>query len=450
MRLLLLALLCPLLAQAASGLPDAVTPDGGRYYGSMRNGKLQGQGRIEWDSGSVYEGAFDNGLYHGRGKLTTADRRSYSGDFKAGQFDGRGRFEAPSGEVYEGDFEKGEFTGRGTYSRPDGVRYRGEFLKWRMHGEGRYVDSNGDIYEGQFVNGSLEGQGRVTYAKPRPDGRTEASGLWRWGRLVDDPEAQQAALNVENALLSQRRLLDHALSSLAQGRRGTIDMYLLAVGGDGSQEVFRREVEFVRAQFDQRFGTRNRSVALINSRNTMASAPMATVTSIGEALKSIAARMDRDEDILFLFLTGHGTREHEFKLQQNSMTLRDLPARELGRLLKESAIRWKVVVVSACYSGGFIDPLKDDSTLIMTAARHDRTSFGCADENEFTYFGRAFFKEALPASRSFQDAFGKADALVAEWEKKEQPKEERSLPQIHSTPAITEQLNRWWAQQRPQ
>lgn len=421
MRLLVLALLCPLLAHAASGLPDAVTPDGGRYYGSMRNGKLQGQGRIEWDNGTVYEGAFDNGLYHGRGKLTTAEG-SYIGDFAKGMYDGRGRFEAPGGEVYEGDFEKGEFTGRGTYSRPDGVRYRGEFLKWRMHGEGRYVDSNGGIHEGRFVN----------------------------GRAVNDPEAWQAALNVENALLSQGRLLDQALSSLAPGRRGTIDMYLLAVGGDGSQEVFRREVEFVRALFDERFGTRDRSVVLVNSRNTMTSAPMATVTSIGEALKSIAARMDRDEDILFLFLTSHGTREHEFKLLQNSMTLRDLPARELGRLLKESAIRWKVVVVSACYSGGFIDPLKDDSTLIMTASRQDRASFGCADDNEFTYFGRAFFKESLPASRSFQDAFGKADVLVAEWEKKEQPKEERSLPQIHSTPAIAEHLDRWWAQQRPQ
>ena len=84
----------------------------------------------------------------------------------------------------------------------------------------------------------------------------------------------------------------------------------------------------------------------------------------------------------------------------------------------------------------------------MTAARHDRTSFGCADGNEFTYFGRAFFKEALPASRSFQDAFARADALVAQWEKKEQPKEERSLPQIYSTPAITAHLQRWWAQHR--
>jgi Peptidase C13 family len=125
------------------------------------------------------------------------------------------------------------------------------------------------------------------------------------------------------------------------------------------------------------------------------------------------------------------------------MTLRDLPATELGRMLRTSGIRWKVILVSACYSGGFIDALRDDSTLIITAARHDRSSFGCADENDFTYFGRAYFKEALPSSRTFQEAFGKADALVAEWERKDLPKEPRSLPQLHSTPAIDAQLERW-------
>jgi hypothetical protein len=101
-----------------------------------------------------------------------------------------------------------------------------------------------------------------------------------------------------------------------------------------------------------------------------------------------------------------------------------------------------VVLVSACFSGGFIDPLKDDGTLVITAARRDRRSFGCADENDFTHFGRAFFKEALPEAKSFQQAFKKASALVGEWERKE---DERSLPQIHAPKAIGAHLERWWA-----
>ena len=447
----------------AQETPIAVSPDGGRYYGSMRDGRFHGRGRIEWDNGTRYEGSFENGLYSGRGRLTAHDGRTYNGEFEKGLFHGRGRYDSPGGEVWEGDFEKGEFTGSGSYSRPDGFRYRGEFLKWRMQGEGRLTDAHGDVWEGRFVNGELTGQGKAISKRgdvyegefsrgqfhgkgtlTHADGR-KSTGTWRYGRLLDDPQARDAGRLVETALLSQRQLLDQALGSIAPGRRGVIDLYLLAVAGDGSQEVFRREVEFVRNQFDERYGTKGRSVALVNSRNTYGTAPMATVSSLQESLKTIAARMNLDEDILFLFLTSHGSREHELMLRQNHMTLRDLPARELAELLKASGIRWKVVVVSACYSGGFIDPLKDDATLVITAARHDRTSFGCADENDFTYFGRAFFKDALPGSRSFEEAFRKADAIVAAREKKELPKEQPSAPQMQAGFAITAQLQRWWS-----
>jgi len=392
-------LLLALAGGAAAQAPTLTTPDGGRYYGSVRDGKPQGRGRVEWDNGAYYEGTFENGVYQGRGRFVSGDGRRYEGEFANGLFDGRGRFESPGGEIYEGDFEKGEFTGHGSWSNREGARYRGGFLKGRMHGEGRYSDGKGEVYEGEFVEG------------------------------------------VYKPLAEQRRLFDDALASLTPGRVGEIELYLLAVGGDGTQEVFRREVEFVRRQFDERFGTKGRSLALANSRTV--TMPMANVGNIGEALAALAARMNRDEDILFLFVTSHGTAQHELKLQQPPHVLRDLPAQELGRMLRTSGIRYKVVVVSACYSGGFIEALRDDHSLIITAARHDRTSFGCADENEFTYFGRAFFKEALPSSRSFQEAFARATELVAEWERKDLPKEPRSLPQMRSTPAIEAQLERW-------
>lgn len=532
-----------------AGKPDAITPDGGRYYGPLVNGKLHGRGRIEWDNGATYEGDFANGLLSGRGRMRFAngflyegelrngmmsgrgrfemperevyegefkqdlfwgqgearyhDGRSYRGEFVRGELHGKGRFENPNGEVYEGDFAKGDFTGSGRYTRKDGARYEGEFKRWMFHGRGRYNDGSGNLYEGSFVNGQLEGPGKatgqhgtyegdfkqwrfhgrgvlrlangdlyegafehglyegegtLTYAKPGPGGRKQESGLWRYGMRPHEAERKQAKANVEAALYSQKELLDKALASLKPREAGTINLYLLAVAGDGSQEVFRREVDFVQAEFARRFHTAGRSIALVNSRNTMASAPMATVTSIRQALKAIAARMDREQDILFLFLTSHGSRDHELSLAQNGIELQDLPAAELGALLKESGIRWKVVVVSACYSGGFIDAVQDDHSLVITAARRDRRSFGCADENDFTYFGRAFFKEALPKSRSFHEAFRKAQVLVGEWERKDAGgaasagnavkiiEESQSLPQISSASAIDAHLKRWWAQ----
>jgi len=390
------------VVHAADGLPDLTTADGGHYYGSLRDGKPNGRGRVEWDNGARYEGTFENGVYQGRGRFVGADGRRYEGEFANGLFDGRGRFESPNGEIYEGDFEKGEFTGYGTWTSPSGARYRGSFLKGRMNGEGRYYDGQGEVYEGEFVDGVF---------KP---------------------------------LIEQRKLLDAALAGVGRGQPGRIELYLLAVGGDGTQEVFRREVEFVKQEFDQRFGTRSHSIALANSKTP--SLPMASVSAIEEALGTLAERMNREEDILFVFLTSHGTPTHELKLQQPGFALRDLPAPELGRMLRRSGIRWKVVVVSACYSGGFIDSLRDDNTLVITAARYDRSSFGCADDAEMTYFGRAFFKEALPQSRTFQEAFTKADELVAEWERKDQPKEPRSLPQLRTAAPIEAQLERWAAQ----
>ncbi len=58
-------------------------------------------------------------------------------------------------------------------------------------------------------------------------------------------------------------------------------------------------------------------------------------------------------------------------------------------------------MVSACYAGGFIEPLKDDRTLVITAADAHHTSFGCGAESDFTYFGKAYFDQALRATYSF-------------------------------------------------
>lgn len=471
--------------------------EGEVYDGAFANGRFHGEGRFT-DADGEYRGEFRQGYYWGQGEISYAKGGQYRGDFVRGRFHGKGRFENSEGEIFTGDFDKGEFEGTGTYARKDGSRHEGRFVNWRPHGTGRYTDAAGSVYEGQFIEGQMqgsgrfagkdgtlyegefkqwlfdgqgqlwlangdsykggfsrglyEGQGTLSYARPRPDGQKQESGVWRYGALSAHKSLRQAAINVETALYSQRRLLDKALASLAPRDANRINLYLLAVAGDGSQEVFRREVEFVSGQFARRFGTEGRSLLLVNSRTTVDTLPMATVTSIRESLAAIGARMDKEKDILFLFLSSHGSRDHELVLNQNNMSLRSLSAKELAVLLRESGIRWKVVVVSACYGGGFIDPIKDNRTLVIAAARHDRQSFGCADENDFTYFGRAFFKDALPQSASFQDAFRKAERSVAEKERNDRNSEggkdapEFSLPQMFSPGPIEKHLQRWWAE----
>jgi len=129
--------------------------------------------------------------------------------------------------------------------------------------------------------------------------------------------------------------------------------------------------------------------------------------------------MDRDEDVLFLFLTSHGSQEHRFSLEFWPVSFNAFDPKTLRQLLDDSGIKRRVIVVSSCYSGGFIDPLKDENSLVITASAANRNSFGCSNEADFTYFGKAYFDQALRETYSFIEAFEKAKPLIAEREKKE-------------------------------
>jgi len=85
-----------------------------------------------------------------------------------------------------------------------------------------------------------------------------------------------------------------------------------------------------------------------------------------------------------------------------------------------------------------IEPLRDDNSVVITASSPDRTSFGCEPGRDFTYFGEAYFRDALTRTRSFVQAFEMAKASVAKQEAAE--KLEASLPQMWAGRAIAERL----------
>ncbi|HKC42880.1 MAG TPA: C13 family peptidase, partial [Burkholderiales bacterium] len=93
---------------------------------------------------------------------------------------------------------------------------------------------------------------------------------------------------------------------------------------------------------------------------------------------------------------------------------------------------------SACYSGGFVEPLKDANTVVITAADASSTSFGCANGRDFTYFGRAYFNDALAKTFSFTEAFEAARRSVSEQESAERLAP--SSPQIFVGAAIRDKL----------
>jgi hypothetical protein len=233
---------------------------------------------------------------------------------------------------------------------------------------------------------------------------------------------------IENFLESERRAesllyvqgerIDAALASVAATRGGP-DLYFVGFAGFGEQRVFAQEIALAQERIGQRFGSQARSVLLINDQRDFDRHPLASRSGLARVLAGLATRMNRDEDVLFLALSSHGKRDPYLVVTNGALPFENLTPDALADLLAESKIRWKVLVISACYSGAFIEKLRDEHTAIITAAAPGKTSFGCNDRRELTYFGEAFYRDALPKARSLRAAFETAAADIAQRERRE-------------------------------
>ena len=87
-----------------------------------------------------------------------------------------------------------------------------------------------------------------------------------------------------------------------------------------------------------------------------------------------------------------------------------------------------IAVISACFSGVFVDPLAGPQRMVMTAARPDRSSFGCGESDKYPYFDECFLRTTETARDFIALANGtKACVAAKEIETKAEPPSE---PQI--------------------
>jgi hypothetical protein len=258
-----------------------------------------------------------------------------------------------------------------------------------------------------------------------------------WREVQDPPPP---GLADEAAFHAQGRLIERALDGLQAGREGVPELYFVGFAPDASADVFLREMRFVKKAFEERFRTEGRSLALVSSLDALDEFPIGSATNLGRVLARAGEVMNPEEDVLFLFLSAHGNPQHRLSASQPPLQLAPVTPTSLSRMLQESRIKWRVIVVSSCYSGGYVEPLRDANTVVITAAAADRISFGCEHGRDFTYFGEAYFKDALARSASFVEAFHLARRLVSEKEAAE--KLVASQPQIWVGEAIAGQLQK--------
>jgi len=94
------------------------------------------------------------------------------------------------------------------------------------------------------------------------------------------------------------------------------------------------------------------------------------------------------------------------------------PAILAGMLDLTCGKRPTVVVISACYSGVFVKPLAGANRMVLTAARADRTSFGCGEADRYPYFDDCVL-QSMPTVRDFLELAPAVRTCVAAREKAE-------------------------------
>lgn len=204
-------------------------------------------------------------------------------------------------------------------------------------------------------------------------------------------DADLSYINQEEVYYNQYRLLNNALNPIEPGVDGVTDLFFIGFGSDAAQDVFMHEIGHVQRVVNKHLGASGRSVSLINNLKTIDTVPLASSSNLRIALSHLGNKMNREEDVVFLYLTSHGSVNHELSVNMWPLELNDVRPEDIKAYLDNAGIRWRIILISACYSGGFIGPLQDEYSLILTAAAADRTSFGCTHENEYTYFGEALF-----------------------------------------------------------
>ncbi len=239
----------------------------------------------------------------------------------------------------------------------------------------------------------------------------------------EDYTAQRAAADnkprlqlSQQSFEAQQALWESTMAAIERERPGVTDVYGLVFAPYAAEDVFLRESTMVSRVLAERFDAEGRVVHLVNHATTTQTRPWATTQNLQRAIDAIAQRMDRSNDVLVVYMTSHGASDFKLAASHWPLQVPPLSPGELREALDNAGIRHRVIAISACYSGGWVDALAGDTTLVMTAADATHTSYGCGRLSELTFFGRAMFDEQLRKTHSFEQAFARAVPLIKQRE----------------------------------
>jgi hypothetical protein len=285
----------------------------------------------------------------------------------------------------------------------------------------------------------------VTYAFPHlpvftsPEFQLASANVWEQRRAaaIEKVQAERPHVDAGQVALSQPALLDTAVSSLVPPPNHAAGIYTIGVAGFSAEDVFLKELNGALSALGQVLPIEGRTLRLVNHLSLVNAAPMASMQNFAAAVHAVGKLMNKDNDILLLFMTSHGSPDG-FALVMEGVGHSTLRPDEVASVLEDEGIKNRIVIVSACYSGVFLKPLMNDNSIVLTASDESSSSFGCSNEREWTYFGDALFNRALRPGVNLQRAFDQAKQMIAGLES--EGKLPPSNPQAYFGTALVEKL----------
>jgi Peptidase C13 family len=252
---------------------------------------------------------------------------------------------------------------------------------------------------------------------------------------------EEVGIDVETVYYRQQAMLDAALVELRPQTPGQTDLYFVGMAAYAGQDVFMREVLAVRRIVEQRLGLSGRTLTLINNKRTVDDYALANRHNLARVAAGLGHVMDVADDVAVLFVTSHGYEDSSLAVEFEGLGLNDIDAEDIRASFAAAGIRYRIIIISACYSGGFIDRLQSPDSIVITASARDRSSFGCGAHEDWTYFGQAFFADALLHTTNFVTAFEQAARAIKAREESES--KQASQPQIWVGEHIAQHLKNW-------
>lgn len=255
--------------------------------------------------------------------------------------------------------------------------------------------------------------------------------FWHAAAAAPDAEREEPIRFTQEMIEDQGPMLAEQLEALKPQRPGIADMYTITFAPYEGEEVFRRESRMVSDVMAKRFDAAGRALQMLNHREHLDNMAWATPLNLQRAIDGIAKTMDLEEDVLFIHLTSHGASDGELAADFWPLDVAPVTPPDLRRWLDEAGIKHRVISISACFAGNWVEPLASADTLVMTASDATHTSYGCGKKSPLTFFGRAMYDEQIRnTTLSFEDAHAAARKIIEQREKKAGKDDGYSNPQI--------------------